>query len=63
MAEIKTDRNACERSIKIQRRAFDVLFITSATWHHLNSPSTIQQPQLNRNDSHTSASSEPLIKD
>ena len=39
--EIKTDGNTSERLIKIQRQAFDVLFITHATWHHLGGPSTI----------------------
>ena len=31
MAEIKTDGNAYERPIKIERRAFDGLLITRAT--------------------------------
>ena len=31
MAEIKTDRNASERPIKIKWRAFDALFITHVT--------------------------------
>ena len=31
MSEIKTERNAFERPIKIQQKAFDVLFITCAT--------------------------------
>ena len=63
MAEIKTDRNVSERPIKIQQQVFDVLFIRHATWHHLGGPSAIQRPRLNRNNSHPSVSSEPLIKD
>ena len=35
MAKIKMDRNAFECPIKIQLQAFDALFITRATWHHL----------------------------
>ena len=63
MIEIKTDGNASKRPIKIQQRAFDALFITQITWHHLGGPSVIQQLQLNHNDLHLSVSSEALIKD
>ena len=62
MAEIKTDINTFERPIKIQWRAFDALFIMHLTCHHLGGQYAIQRPQLNRNDSHASISSKPLIK-
>ena len=52
MAQIKTNRNTSERPIKIERRVFDALFITHATWHHLGDPSAIQRPRLNCSDSH-----------
>ena len=35
MAEIKTDRNASERPIKIEQQTFDVLLITRMTWRNL----------------------------
>ena len=44
MAEIKTVRNTSDHSIKIQRQAFDALFIMHATWHHLGGPFAIQRP-------------------
>ena len=44
MTETKTDGNASEHLIKIQRMAFDTLFITCATCHHHGSPSDIQRP-------------------
>ena len=44
MVEIKTDGNVSERPIKIQRCAFDALFIKRATCHHLGGLSLIQWP-------------------
>ena len=41
MAEIKNNRNASKRPIKIERQAFDALLITYATWQKLNGPSEI----------------------
>ena len=46
MTEIKTDGNASEHPIKIERRAFDALLITRTMWRNLGSPSEIQRPQL-----------------
>ena len=63
MAEIKIDETYLERRIKIKWRQFDELLITQATWLHLDGPSEIQRPRLNRNDSHSNISLEPLIKD
>ena len=51
MAETKTDKNPCERPIKIQKWTFDALLITRTTWKNLDSPSEIQRPRLNCNDS------------
>ena len=62
MVEIKSNETHLERRIKIKRRPVDALFMTRETWH-LDSPSEIQQPRLNRNDSQPYVSSEPLIKD
>ena len=58
MTEIKTDSNASERPIKIQQRAFDVLFIM-----HTARPSAIQRPRINHNNLHLSVSLELLIED
>ena len=63
MAEIKTDRNASELLIKIERRTCDALLITCATWRNLSGLSEIQWLRLNRNDLHLCISSELLIKD
>ena len=63
MPEIKTDGNVSERSTKIERHAFDALPITRATWRNVGNPSEIQWPRLNRNNSHLSISSKPLIED
>ena len=54
MAKIKTNENAYERLIKIQRQALDALFKMHAMRHHLGGPSAIQRPQLHENDSHPS---------
>ena len=63
MAEIKTNETHLDCRIKIKRRQFDALLLTCATWLHLNGPSEIQQPRLNRNDSQSCVSLEPLMKD
>ena len=39
-----------ERLIEIKRQRFNALLITHVTWHHLDGPSEIQRPRLNRND-------------
>ena len=51
------------RQIKIQRMVFQALLLKRATWQNLDGPSPIQQPPLNRNDSHPRVSSKPLIED
>ena len=61
--EIQTDETHLKRQIKMKRRPFDALLIMPATWLYINSPSEIQRPRLNRNNSHLCVSSEPLIKD
>ena len=63
MAEIKTNKKHLERWIKIKRQPFDVLLTTRAVWLHLNSPSEIQWPRLNHNDSQSRVLLELLIKD
>ena len=37
-AQIKTDGNAPERSIKIEQRAFDALIKMRPTWQNVSSP-------------------------
>ena len=51
MAEIKADKTHLERWIKIKWRCFVALLIMRVTWLHLDNPSEIQRPRLNRNDS------------
>ena len=63
MAKIKTDKTHLEHLIKIKRWQFNVLLIMCVMWLHLDVPFEIQRPQLNRNDSQSYVSSEPLIKD
>ena len=58
--DIKTDENASEAS---DQDPTDALLIMPVTWQNLDSPSEIQRPQLNRNNSHPCVSSEPLIED
>ena len=50
MAETKTDEMHLKSRIKMKRRSFNALLIMRTTWLHLDGPSEIQQPQLNRND-------------
>ena len=63
MAEIKTDETHLEHPIEIKWWRFNALLITRAMWYHLGGPSEILRPRLNRNDSQSCISSEPLIKD
>ena len=63
MTEIKIDEMYLERSIEIKRRRFNALLITRATWIHLDRPSEIQWPRVNRNNSQSCISSELLIED
>ena len=60
MAKIRADETHLECRIKIKRGWFDALLIMCAIWLHLDSPSEIQRPRLNRNDSHSYVSLEPL---
>ena len=61
--EIKTEEMHLEHQIKIKRRRLDMLLLTRATWLHLDGTSEIQRSRLNRNNSHSCISSEPLIED
>ena len=63
MAEIKTNETHLERRTKIKRRRFDALLITHVAWLHLDGPSKIQRPRLNRNDLQSCVSLELLMKD
>ena len=63
MANIKIKEMHLERSIEIKQKWFHALLIARATWHHLDGPSKMQQPWLNRNDLQLCILSEPLIED
>ena len=52
-----------ERPIEIKRHRFNALLITRATWRHIDGPSEIQRPRLNRDNSQSRISSESLIEE
>ena len=63
MSEIKNDENSSEALDQDQMNDVSRISLSPATWRKLDGPSPIQQPRLNRNDSHLRVSSKPLIED